>query len=320
MSKPRQNQVFFLSSALPNMALPFLAAVDLSSQSPPAGLSDEDLSRLGNVYLIATPETVDESIAYVFSNSKFFSVSVNAAALGNDDALVTSLLDAGAARVFVNHAQLKALHGTVEDSRLVLLVDHGVQTKEKMIDAIAGTSVGVYAHQVTDIDFITGWLQEYGVENRPPVFVSFGIPLTAAVATAIGKLAATPIIPRQALTTDPEKNPGLLSAAEVFLAGIRSDREDRLIATVVVDEQGVALGLVYSSPESVSESLRTGTGVYQSRKRGLWHKGATSGAIQELVGIHADCDQDCLRFSVRQKGAGKWLQAYLPFRPAASEN
>lgn len=287
------------------MALPFLAAVDLpTSQPSPAGLSDGDLSRLGNVYVIATPETVDEAIAYVFSNSKSYSVSVNVVALGNDNALVTSLLDAGAARVFVNHSQLQALHGSVEDSRLVLSLDPGVQSKEKIIDAIAGTSVGLYAHQVTDVDFITGWLQEYGTEDRPPVFVSFGIPLTAAMATAVGKLA-TPIIPSQALTTDPGKNPELLSAAELFLAGITSDREDGLIATVVVDEQGVALGLVYSSPKSVGESLRTGTGVYQSRKRGLWYKGATSGAVQELVRIDADCDQDCLRFSVRQKGPGK---------------
>jgi phosphoribosyl-ATP pyrophosphohydrolase/phosphoribosyl-AMP cyclohydrolase/histidinol dehydrogenase len=59
---------------------------------------------------------------------------------------------------------------------------------------------------------------------------------------------------------------------------------------------------VYSSEESVGEALRTQTGVYQSRKRGLWYKGATSGDTQELVRIALDCDNDALKFVVRQKG------------------
>jgi phosphoribosyl-AMP cyclohydrolase len=46
-------------------------------------------------------------------------------------------------------------------------------------------------------------------------------------------------------------------------------------------------------------------GVYQSRKRGLWYKGATSGDTQELVKFCFDCDQDCLKFVVKQKGRGK---------------
>jgi phosphoribosyl-ATP pyrophosphohydrolase/phosphoribosyl-AMP cyclohydrolase/histidinol dehydrogenase len=64
------------------------------------------------------------------------------------------------------------------------------------------------------------------------------------------------------------------------------------------------LGLVYSSVESVVESMRTGRGVYMSRKRGLWYKGDSSGDVQELVKISLDCDGDCLQFIVRQKGKG----------------
>lgn len=284
------------------MALPLLAAIDISRE-PSEGLSTLDLSRLGNVYLSANPETVDDTIAYIFSNFHLFSISVDVTSL-TDNSQIMSLLDAGAARVFVNHIQLKSLQGTVDDARLVLLLEPDVQSREKIIDAIANTSVGVYAHQVKDVDFITGWLQEYGTSARPPVFVSFKGAVTLEVAVSIGKLAATPIIPADSLTTDLEKHPERLSVAEIFMAGVTSDRPDKLIATVVVDQQGVALGFVYSSLESVKESLRTGTGVYQSRKRGLWYKGATSGAVQELVKIDADCDQDCLRFIVRQKGAG----------------
>lgn len=125
---------------------------------------------------------------------------------------------------------------------------------------------------------------------------------------AIAKLAAVPIVSRGLLTVDPEEN-GLLNVGEIFMAGVTSDRTDHLVSTLVVDERGVALGLVYSSVESVKESLRTGRGVYQSRKRGLWYKGATSGATQELIKIDADCDQDCLRFVVRQKGVGELRSA-----------
>lgn len=52
----------------------------------------------------------------------------------------------------------------------------------------------------------------------------------------------------------------------------------------------------------MNEALRTQTGVYQSRKRGLWYKGATSGDTQELVRISLDCDNDALKFVVKQKG------------------
>ena len=83
-----------------------------------------------------------------------------------------------------------------------------------------------------------------------------------------------------------------------------TDRPDGLFPTVVVDERGVALGLVYSSPDSIREAVRRRMGVYQSRSRGLWVKGETSGATQELLRIDLDCDRDSPRFVVRQKGPG----------------
>jgi phosphoribosyl-ATP pyrophosphohydrolase/phosphoribosyl-AMP cyclohydrolase/histidinol dehydrogenase len=94
------------------------------------------------------------------------------------------------------------------------------------------------------------------------------------------------------------------SAAEILAKMTVSDRQDGLIPTVVCDMQGIALGLVYSSKESVIAAIEQGKGIYQSRKRGLWEKGKTSGATQELFKVHLDCDEDCLRFMVVQKGAG----------------
>lgn len=94
---------------------------------------------------------------------------------------------------------------------------------------------------------------------------------------------------------------GEMRLSDAFAAPLRSDREDGLWPTVVVDEHGSALGLAWSSEESLHESIGTGRGVYQSRTWGLWVKGETSGATQELLGVSADCDRDALRFTVRQQ-------------------
>jgi phosphoribosyl-ATP pyrophosphohydrolase len=97
---------------------------------------------------------------------------------------------------------------------------------------------------------------------------------------------------------------GRLGLAEAFGAPLRSDRPDGLWPTVVADERGIALGLCYSDLDSLRAALEQGRGIYHSRARGLWIKGATSGATQELLRIDADCDRDCLRFTVRQQPPG----------------
>ena len=97
---------------------------------------------------------------------------------------------------------------------------------------------------------------------------------------------------------------GRLGLAEAFCAPLVSDREDGLWPTVVTDERGLALGLTYSSVDSVRAALERRRGVYWSRRRGLWEKGSTSGATQRLLSIGADCDRDTLRFAVVQEGTG----------------
>lgn len=97
---------------------------------------------------------------------------------------------------------------------------------------------------------------------------------------------------------------GKLGLAEAIAAPLNTDREDGLWRTVVVDAHGRALGQCFSNLESLREALETQTGVYWSRRRGLWRKGESSGHTQRLVRIDADCDRDCLRFTVEQQGAG----------------
>lgn len=97
---------------------------------------------------------------------------------------------------------------------------------------------------------------------------------------------------------------GTLDLADAFTAPLTSERPDGLWPTVVCDDRGAALGLVWSSAESVRAAIDEGRGVYHSRRRGLWRKGESSGAVQRLLRIDADCDRDALRFTVAQRGRG----------------
>jgi phosphoribosyl-ATP pyrophosphohydrolase len=97
---------------------------------------------------------------------------------------------------------------------------------------------------------------------------------------------------------------GKLSLADAFAATLSSDRIDGYWPSIVCDEGGRALGLVWSDRESLAAAIETGRGTYRSRSRGLWVKGESSGDTQDLVRVEADCDRDTIRFIVRQKGKG----------------
>ena len=97
---------------------------------------------------------------------------------------------------------------------------------------------------------------------------------------------------------------GDLPLVDAFAAPLKSDRPDGLWPTTVCDESGKLLGLVYSSRESLELALETGKGVYQSRSRGLWIKGESSGNTQKLIRADLDCDRDTVRFTVHQAGVG----------------
>ena len=93
--------------------------------------------------------------------------------------------------------------------------------------------------------------------------------------------------------------------ADATAACLKTDREDGLWTTVVVDESGLALGLVYSDLGSLRVAINEGKGTYHSRSRNaLWIKGETSGAVQKLHRVELDCDRDTLRFTVSQSGPG----------------
>ena len=90
-----------------------------------------------------------------------------------------------------------------------------------------------------------------------------------------------------------------------FIDSIKTDRNDGLYTTLVVDSNERTLGLVYSSKESIQLAIEKQAGVYYSRSRNkIWEKGATSGNTQRLLAIDIDCDGDALKFVVQQNGNG----------------
>jgi len=129
----------------------------------------------------------------------------------------------------------------------------------------------LYLQNVGDTATVSSLLQQLG-KDRPAVYVSKAH-ITEQEAVALSKQDAVPIIAASALTVSATPAEGQIRVSALILAQVTSDRPDGLFTTLVTDERGVALGLVYSNEESVAESLRAGRGVYHSRKRGLWRKG-----------------------------------------------
>ena len=81
--------------------------------------------------------------------------------------------------------------------------------------------------------------------------------------------------------------------------------DDRgLIPAIVVDtETKQVLTLAYMNAESLRISMDEGRTCFWSRSRQeLWRKGETSGNVQQIVSITADCDADALVVEVRKAG------------------
>jgi phosphoribosyl-ATP pyrophosphohydrolase len=98
---------------------------------------------------------------------------------------------------------------------------------------------------------------------------------------------------------------GRLSLGDAIAATLAKPLAGDVWPTVVCDESGHTLGLVWSTRESLARAVAERRGIYWSRSRqAIWEKGATSGNTQQLLRVDQDCDRDALRFTVRQSGAG----------------
>jgi phosphoribosylformimino-5-aminoimidazole carboxamide ribonucleotide (ProFAR) isomerase/phosphoribosyl-ATP pyrophosphohydrolase len=235
-----------------------------------------------------------------------------------DERIMTRLLDAGARSVMVGTMATPAFLSAFPKDRLVAALDNkkGIvmaegwktSTGESVAARAAELAPHVGGFLVTTID-IEGSLSgiDVGASKRMIEAIrkaGFGGTITVAG----GITSASEVAALDAMGADAQVGialyKGILDPAEALAACLNTDRADGLWPTVVCDETGVALGLVYSNLESLHAAIAERAGVYHSRKRGLWRKGESSGNSQVLLSIDADCDRDALRFTVRQNGGG----------------
>lgn len=84
---------------------------------------------------------------------------------------------------------------------------------------------------------------------------------------------------------------------------LKFDKHGLIPAIVTDEETGKVLMLAYMNRESLAISLQEGRTCFWSRSRQcLWRKGETSGNIQHIVSITADCDKDALLVKVKKDG------------------
>jgi phosphoribosyl-ATP pyrophosphohydrolase/phosphoribosyl-AMP cyclohydrolase len=82
--------------------------------------------------------------------------------------------------------------------------------------------------------------------------------------------------------------------------------DDRGLIPAVVQEAttGEVLMVAWMDREALEATLATGLTHFWSRsRRQLWKKGETSGHVQHVEVVHADCDHDTLLVQVHQEGA-----------------
>ena len=80
--------------------------------------------------------------------------------------------------------------------------------------------------------------------------------------------------------------------------------EDGLVPAIAQDARtGRVLMMAWANQEALASTIETGYGHYFSRSRqALWKKGETSGNLQRVLEVRADCDADTLLYLVQQDG------------------
>jgi phosphoribosyl-ATP pyrophosphohydrolase/phosphoribosyl-AMP cyclohydrolase len=81
------------------------------------------------------------------------------------------------------------------------------------------------------------------------------------------------------------------------------DKGAGLVTVVAVDAAtGAVLMVAHADREALEATVASGEMHYRSRTRGPWHKGETSGNVQHVVALVADCDHDAVLAVVRPDG------------------
>jgi phosphoribosyl-ATP pyrophosphohydrolase / phosphoribosyl-AMP cyclohydrolase / histidinol dehydrogenase len=236
--------------------LPLIASADITLGPPfQKGITRDQCSLLGCIFFTINDSKVERLLGFLKQHVEKRGY-VNVTAVTSLDNIV-SILDAGAYTVFVGSSQLENLKAY--DDRVALVVSDA----DKEFGRIPAGGVLIKCGE--DLEVSKAALKSCKESKASPIFLS---PASKDNMQAVVDLArehsAIAIIPAAHLTMENSSSKDLLSVPAVIGAAWTSDRADHLIPTIVTDERGICLGLVYSSQESLSESLKTGTGNIQN--------------------------------------------------------
>ena len=223
-------------------------------------------------------------------------------------------LDRGAAKVILGTAATPEILSQLPSERVIValdsrngeLVTHGWRhsTGDSVMDRIAELRSLCGGFLVTFVE-LEGRMAGTDLERARAIIEAAG---DTPVTIAGGVTTTDEISDLDRIGADAQVGMALYSGKmtlpEAIAATLTSERADGLWPTVVVDERGTVLGLAWSSVDSLNQAVQRRQGIYQSRSRGLWEKGAISGSTQELLRVDVDCDRDAIRFTVRQQGEG----------------
>jgi len=107
-------------------------------------------------------------------------------------------------------------------------------------------------------------------------------------------------------------------AAVLDLDTLNFAKGNGLVTVVAQDAtSGALLMVAYADRDALVRTLVTGEMHYTSRTRGLWHKGGTSGNVQRVVSLTADCDGDAVLARVRPAGPACHTGTFSCFREPA---
>jgi len=224
-------------------------------------------------------------------------------------------LDDGAAQVVIGTAASTEFCGALPRERVIAAVD--AERGEVVVDgwrSRTGANVLDRVHELSA--FVGGFLftqveKEGGMAGFDLAAVEAVVRAAGAarVSAAGGITTASDVAELDARGADAQVGMALytdtLTLGAAIAAPLTKPLPGEVWPTVVCDEAGRTLGLVWSTRESLARAVAERRGIYWSRSRqAIWIKGETSGDSQTLLRVDLDCDHDALRFTVRQRGAG----------------
>ena len=224
-------------------------------------------------------------------------------------------LDTGARKVVLGTAASPELCRQLPRDRVIAAVDaehgnvvvHGWRsnTGASVAERITALAPYVGGFLFTQVEY-EGAMDGFDLEAVRGVIAAAG---PARVTAAGGITTADDVRALDALGADAQVGMALytnrLSVGEGLAASLAKPLDGGVWPTVVCDELGQTLGLVWSSRDSLIRAVGERRGIYWSRSRqAVWVKGETSGNTQKLLRVELDCDRDALRFTVRQQGTG----------------